>query len=179
MKGLVFTEFFELVDKVFSMEISEQLIEMSNLESGGIYTAVGTYDPMEMVTLVTNLAELTKTPVGELLKAFGKHLWQYFWDSYPMLFEGMHSTMEFLPRVNDYVHMEVQKLYPDAELPTFICENPEPGKLVITYSSVRNLPDLAEGLILQCIDHFGESMTVKRETIEGDTPSTRFTVTEI
>lgn len=179
MKGLVFTEFFELVDKAFSMEISEELIEMSDLESGGVYTAVGTYDAKEMVTLVTNLAKLTKVPVPDLLKTFGQHLWQYFWDSYPMLFEGMNSAMEFLPRVNDYVHMEVQKLYPDAELPTFECETPEPGKLIITYRSVRNFPDLAEGLIRQCIQHFGESMDVERETAEGDVPSTRFIITEI
>lgn len=179
MKGLVFTEFFELVDKEFSMETSEQLIEMSDLPSGAIYTSVGTYDPKEMVTLVTNLAKLTGISVPDLLRTFGRHLWQFFLVSYPMLFEGMSSSMEFLPRVNDYVHMEVQKLYPDAELPTFESEMVKEGQLIITYRSVRNLPDLAEGLIRQCIEHFGESMKIKRETIPGETPATRFTITAV
>ncbi len=176
MKGLIFTEFFELVDKKFGMEVSEQLIETSDLESGGIYTAVGTYDPQEMVSLVTNLATVTNIPVSKLLNVFGKHLWHTFWANYPMLFEGMNSTMEFLPKVNDYVHMEVQKLYPDAELPTFECEKQD-NKLIMTYHSVRNLSDLAEGLILQCIEQFGEDLQVERETIDGDLPSTRFTIT--
>ena len=42
MKGLVFTEFLELVDEQFSFETCEQIIEMSDLPSGGIYTSVGT-----------------------------------------------------------------------------------------------------------------------------------------
>ena len=49
MKGMIFTEFFELVDDRFSFETSERLIEMSHLPSEGIYTSVGTYDHQEMV----------------------------------------------------------------------------------------------------------------------------------
>ena len=178
MKGLVFTEFFELVDEVFSMETSEQLIEISDLPSEGIYTAVGTYDPQEIVTLVTNLAEITQTPVPDLLQTFGRHLWKRFLVTFPQLFEGITSSMEFLPRVNDYVHMEVQKLYPDAELPVFECHQPEPDRLIMTYRSVRNLPDLAEGLIRQCIEYYNDSLKVTRETIPGEAPETRFTISE-
>ena len=84
--------------------------------------------------------------------------------------------MEFLPSVENYVHLEVLKLYPDAELPFFSCTSPEPGMMIMTYRSKRNLPDLAEGLILACIDHFDESLLVRRETIEGDPPETRFII---
>lgn len=48
MKGIVFTGFLEMVDEVFSPEITECIIESSNLKSGGIYTAVGTYDYTEI-----------------------------------------------------------------------------------------------------------------------------------
>ena len=178
MKGLVFTEFFELVDELFSMETSERLIEISDLPSKGIYTAVGTYDSKEMVTLVTHLAELTQTPAAELLRTFGGHLWQRFLVMFPSFFEGIGSSLAFLPRVNDYVHMEVQKLYPDAELPVFECLKPEPGRLILIYRSVRNLPDLAEGLIHQCIEYYQDSLTVTRETHPGDPPETRFTISQ-
>jgi hypothetical protein len=174
MKGMVFTEFFELVDDKFSFETSERLIEMSNLPSEGIYTSVGTYPAQEMVTLVTNLSTLSGVPVPDLLREFGRHLFRRFLISFPHFFDGIGSTMEFLPRVNDYVHLEVQKLYPDAELPLFSCTFPEPGTMVMAYQSSRNLPDLAEGLILACIEHYGESLVVKRETGQGDPPETRF-----
>ncbi|TSA01017.1 MAG: hypothetical protein D4R80_00120 [Deltaproteobacteria bacterium] len=176
MKGLVFTEFIELVDESFTMETSERMIEMSHLPSGGAYTSVGTYNAQEMITLVSGLSTLTGIPVPDLLKTFGRHLFKRFVSAFPIFFEGIGSAMEFLPRVDDYVHLEVRKLYPDAELPSFSCERPEPGTLVMTYGSKTNLPDLAEGLILGCIDHFGDPVSVKRETGGGNPPETVFTI---
>ena len=176
MKGMIFTEFLELVDSRFSLDMTERLIEMSHLPSEGIYTSIGTYDIQEMVTLVTNLSNLSGVPVPDLLREFGRHLFKRFLISYPAFFEGVGSSLEFLPRVEDYVHVEVRKLYPDAELPSFTCTTPEPGAMIMTYRSKRNLPDLAEGLILACIEHFGEPLTVRRETGQGDPPETRFII---
>ena len=82
---------------------------------------------------------------------------------------GIDSTLEFLPRVEDYVHLEVRKLYPDAELPTFTCERPDAGTLVMTYRSPTDVPDLAEGLILACVEHFGDELELTREELPGGT----------
>jgi len=177
MKGMVFTEFMELVDEKLSPETTERLLEMSDLPSGGIYTSVGNYDPQEMVTLVTNLSGMTGTSVPDLLKTFGRHLFKRFLASFPEFFEGINSSLEFLPHVDGYVHVEVRKLYPDAELPTFTCEVPEPGSMTMTYESKRHLAPLAEGLILACIDHYGESLEVRSETIASDPPTTKFFIT--
>lgn len=174
MKGLVFTEFIEMVDNKFGFETCERLLERSELPSGGVYTSVGTYDPQEMVSLVTNLAGLSGLPVPDLLKHFGRHLFQFFLVAFPAFFEGIKSSQEFLPRVNDYVHQEVQKLYPGAETPEFLFNIPAPGQMIMTYRSKRNLPDLAEGLLLACFDHFGESFTLRRENGEGNPPDTLF-----
>ncbi|MEI6308484.1 MAG: heme NO-binding domain-containing protein [bacterium] len=176
MKGMVFTEFLELVDERFSFETTERLIEMSHLPSEGTYTSVGTYDHQEMITLVSNLSTLTGTSVADLLKEFGRHLFRRFLISFPTFFEGIKSSMEFLPRVDSYVHLEVRKLFSDVELPSFSCTTPEPGVMIMAYRSKRNLPDLAEGLILSCIDHFGESLQVRRETGQDDPPETRFII---
>lgn len=176
MKGMVFTEFFELVDDTFSFETSERLIEMSNLPTEGIYTAIGTYDAQEMMTLVGNLSQLTNTPVPDLLRAFGRHLFSRFYASFPNFFAGMNSSFQFLPMVDSYVHLEVRKLYPDAELPSFTCSEPKDGVMVMTYRSKRNLPNLAEGLILACIDHFREALAVTIETGNETPPETRFII---
>lgn len=177
MKGMVFTEFLELVDDKFSYETCERLIGMSDLPSRGVYTAVGTYDHQEMVTLVTNLSTLVGVSVPDLLKVFGQYVFKRFLVSFPTFFEGVSSTMAFLPRVDNYVHLEVRKLYPDAELPSFECAMREPDTMIMTYRSTRNLPDLAEGLILGCIEHFGEALQVVRETGQGNPPETRFIIT--
>ena len=176
MKGLVFTEFLELVDEQFSFETCERVIEMSNLPSDGVYTSIGTYDPAEMATLLGNLSKETGIPAPDLLQVFGRHLFKRFLTSFPVFFEGITSSLEFLPRVNDTVHVEVRKLYADADLPTFICETPAPGTIVMVYRSKNNLPDLAEGLIRACIDHFGEPLVVERKGLGGEPPATVFTI---
>ncbi len=176
MKGMVFTEFFELVDDKFSIEISEQLIEMSELPTGGIYTSIGTYDSQEMKTLVSNLSKLVDVPVPDLLQTFGRHLFKRFSISFPSFFENINNTLEFLPLVDSYVHMEVRKLYPEAKLPSFSCTTPEPGMMIMAYQSKRNLPDLAEGMIQGCIEYFGDSLQIKKEVIQKDPPETRFTI---
>jgi hypothetical protein len=176
MKGIVFVEFIELVDSHFSLEMSERLIEMSDLPSKGVYTSVGTYDFKEMLTLLDNLSTLTGRAPGDLLKDFGRHLFERFFTNFPAFFEGITSSFEFLSRVDGVVHLEVRKLYEDAEPPTFVCTFPGPDRLHLKYQSKRNLPDLAEGLILACIDHYGEQCSIQRQSIEEDPPATLFII---
>jgi Haem-NO-binding len=52
MKGVVFTEFIEMVEDRFSPEMADRIIERAKLPSGGAYTTVGTYDHGEMIQLV-------------------------------------------------------------------------------------------------------------------------------
>ncbi len=176
MKGVVFVEFIEMVENHFSIEMSERLLEMSDLPSKGIYTSVGTYDYDEMVALVINLSTLTKILPSNLLKDFGRYLFKHFWVNFPAFFEGINSSFEFLTLVNSYIHLEVQKLYEDTELPTFICTFPEPDRLHMKYQSRRDLPDLAEGLILGCIEHYQEALSVQRESLPEDPPATLFII---
>jgi len=179
MKGIVFTEFFDMVDEKFSIEMSERLIDEVDLSSGGAYTTVGTYDAHEMIDLVTKLSEISNIPIPELLKAFGRYLLSRFAVHFPQFFEGVTSTFDFLPRVDGYIHLEVKKLYNDAELPSFTYVSPYPGRIELTYHSVRNLPDLAEGLILGTADHFNEHVDVKRESIPEDPSGVLFIITKL
>jgi len=179
MKGIVFSEFIDMVDEKFSMEMSERLIDEVKPPSGGAYTTVGTYDAQEMVDLVLKLSEITNIPVPDLLKTFGRHLLSRFVVVFPQFFEGVTSTFDFLPMVESYVHLEVKKLYGDAELPSFTCDSPYPGRLEMTYRSARRLTDLAEGLILGTADHFNEQIEVKRKTIPEDPSADLFIITKL
>jgi len=179
MKGIVFSEFLAMVDERFSMEMSERLIDEVNLPSGGAYTTVGTYDAQEIVDLVAKLSELTKISVPDLLKTFGRYLFARFFKIFPQFFKDVTSTLDFLPKVESYIHLEVKKLYSDAELPSFTCVYPYPDRLEMEYRSARNLPDLAEGLILGAADHFNERIKVERETIPGDPSAELFIVTKL
>lgn len=176
MKGVVFTEFVDFVEANFSVETVDHLLDTADLPSGGVYTAVGTYSSGELVTLARNLAAHVDRPLSELLHGFGQHLFRTFTVAFPQFFVGANSGMDFLERVDGYVHLEVRKLYPDAELPSFQCERRD-GAFVMTYRSALNLPDLAAGLIDGCLAHFGENLKVRRETVPAEPQATRFVLT--
>ncbi len=179
MKGIVFTEFLEMVEDRFSPEITDRIIEASDLPSRGAYTAVGTYDHTEMVRLVTELSAVTGATVPSLLHTFGKHLFGRFVALYPQFFHGVESAYSFLEGVDSYIHVEVLKLYPDAELPRFECDSSKPGQLTLIYRSTKRLADLAEGLIQGCIEHFGQTIHIQREDLSGGQGScVRFLLTD-
>jgi hypothetical protein len=177
MKGVVFTEFLEMVEAKMGMETADRIIEECDLPSGGVYTSLGTYDHQEMVQMVVRLSQIRETPVPDLLKVFGHHLLGRFVVGYPVFFANARSSFDVLARIEDYIHVEVRKLYPDAELPTFQVENPAPDKLILTYKSSRPFADLAEGLIRGCVEHFGENIDIHRHNLDTANTSARFELT--
>lgn len=162
MKGVVFKELIGMVESAFGEEMVEKIIEKSNLDSRGAYTSVGTYDHSEILQLVTHLSKETKTPAGDLVQAFGKHLVGVFKAGHPDFFKHK-NVFEFLKSVDGMIHVEVKKLYPDAELPKFECEQPSDSILIMDYSSARPFADLAEGLIAGAIEAFGEDISMSTE----------------
>lgn len=171
MKGVVFTEFFEFVEAETSPILLQQVINKSELASNGVYTATGTYPVCEMGALVSTLAESTGTNPGVLLKNFGHHLLRYFASSSPHFFAACDNTFDFLSTIESHIHVDVKKLYPDAELPTFEVIDHTPSRYVINYSSARGLGDLCEGLIAETLIHFGETATITRVPL-SETPVT-------
>ena len=163
MKGVVFREFIDMVESSFSPEIADGIIESSDLSTGGAYTSVGTYDHREIIQLVNRLSESTGIAVPDLLRAFGNHLLGRFATLYPSHFVGRNSTFDFLSILDNKIHVEVKKLYPDAELPVFDHSSPDPNVMAFVYRSKRPFADLAEGLIRGCIAHFNENIDMQRE----------------
>jgi hypothetical protein len=179
MKGVVFTEFLEMVENKFSPEMADRIIEAAALPSGGVYTAVGTYDHREMIQLVSCLSQETGIPSAELVRAFGLHLFGRFHTIFPKYFEDVSSAFDFLQRVDHYIHVEVRKLYPDAELPSFDCDTSQPGCLRLTYRSSRPFAALAEGLIQGCVAHYGEAVDIAMEDLsDGAGTAARFLLTK-
>ncbi|MCX4244156.1 heme NO-binding domain-containing protein [Paraliomyxa miuraensis] len=169
MKGLVFSEFIDMVEERFGPDLTEHIIAVSELPSGGVYSSLGTYDFEELARLIKNLSEATGKEPAVLIKAFGVHLFGRLVHLYPQFLEDETSAMDFVPKVENYIHHEVRKLYPDAALPSFSIERQGPNRLTFVYQSARPLGDLAEGMLLGCAEYFGESIELNRE----DLPATQ------
>lgn len=179
MKGMVFTELMDMVEANFGAEILEEMIEGAGLPHGGVYTAVGSYPHEEIVRLVVTLSQRVEVPVPDLVKAFGAYLFDRFSQMYGRFFVGVEHAFDFLAGVETYVHQEVRKLYPDAQLPSFDISRPDASTLIMVYRSKRGFSDLAEGLIVGAIQHFDERIALAREDfVDENGPATRFTLTQ-
>lgn len=171
MKGVVFTEFLDLVEDGFGMPVADRVLTKTCPIHQG-FTSVGYYDYHDLLKMVGHLSEETGVEPRTLVHAFGKHMFQSFLTSNPEDFESVSGTFELLKRVEDVIHVEVLKIHADAELPKFSFPPAPENSLRMVYESKRPFADLAAGLIEASIEHFKEALVVERQDLEGE-PGTR------
>lgn len=159
MKGIVFQELISMMEEKFGDDLTEELLNDLDLESEGAYTSVGYYDHSEVLDIVTALSKKTGVEGSVLVKTFGKHLLDTFYKIHPEYFNKPNS-IEFMKSVDGYIHVEVKKLNPDAELPKLDFTEHEDGTMSVFYSSKKPFADLAEGLIERCIEVFKDNVTM-------------------
>jgi hypothetical protein len=179
MKGVVFTEFLEMVEQQFSPAMADDLVESTDMPSGGACTAVGTYASAEMKTLVTALSDRVDVPVPDLLETYGQYLFGRFIALYPGVLRRATDALGFVATIEPVVHAEVHKLYPDAELPTFEIVWLGDDSLAMPYQSPRHLGDLAMGLLRGAVVHYGQPVDIVRESVSSGGSSVRFTLTRV
>ncbi|TCI92622.1 heme NO-binding domain-containing protein [Tenacibaculum sp. M341] len=178
MKGIVFTEFLDLVEQKFGLETVQQIIDQSDLESNGVYTSVGTYKFTEMVSLLTNLSDITKIAPNDLLKVYGTHFFKALADNYGSILNTYKSPLELLASVDEHIHVEVRKLYPDAELPRFEITEQKDNKLTMIYYSSRALYAFAHGLMEKSFEHYNQDSEISYKLLEEDGTVVQFEITK-
>ncbi|WKD85964.1 hypothetical protein KCTC32516_01313 [Polaribacter huanghezhanensis] len=178
MKGIVFTEFLELVEDKFGLEVVDEIIEKSTLPSQGVYTAVGTYDFSEMLSLLTHLSNITHLSIDDLLLVYSEHFFNVLVDSYPGLIAKYNDPIEMLASIENHIHVEVLKMYPDAELPTFEVLEKSSNKLVMIYKSSRAMYYFGLGLMNKTFEKFNSSATIVMEKIKEDGTEVKFIITK-
>lgn len=162
MKGIIFTEFLEFVTSRSGENMVDDLLDECDLPSGGVYTAVGTYDHGEIVTLLGAFCRRTGIAPADALSAFGSRLAERFAVLYSGFFTARSTLFAFLASVDDHIHVEVRKLYPDAQLPEFSTLIDDAGRMVMRYRSERHFDMLAEGLIRGAARHYNVSIDIAR-----------------
>ncbi len=178
MKGIVFTEFLELVEEKFGLAMVDKIIQQSSLASGGIYTAIGTYDFSEMLSLLTHLSNNTGISIDDLLLAYGEHFFGILANSYPGLINTYEDPIELLSSIENHIHIEVRKIYPKAELPTFEVLEKTSSKLVMVYKSSRAMYSFGLGLMNKTFEHYDSSATILMEKIKKDGTEVKFSITK-
>ena len=176
MKGIVFTEFLDLVETKFGLVMVDKIIEQSKLESEGVYTSVGTYKFSEMLQMLQNLSNNTGMSIDQLLLVYAEHFFSVLETSYPGLLNTYKDPIEMLASIEDHIHVEVRKIYPDAELPTFKVLEKTETSLIMIYKSSRAMHHFGLGLMNKTFEHFNATATITLEKIKPDGTEVKFIV---
>jgi len=177
MKGIVFREFLDLVEDKFGLEMVDTILNNSELPSNGVYTAVGTYSFGEMVSLLTNLNKETGIAVDDLLLVYGEHFFSVVKRSYPEFLLQFTDPFDMLASIENHIHVEVIKIYPDAELPTFEIVKHTDTELIMIYTSSRAMHSFGKGLMNKTFEHFDQKATILVEKLNDKGTEVKFSIT--
>lgn len=179
MKGIIFTEFLDLVEEKFGLATVNEIIEQTKLSTNGSYTAVGTYPFSEMLALLKALSTKTSLSIDDLLYTYATHFFSVLVDSYPQLIESYQNPIEMLSSIENHIHIEVRKIYPDAELPSFETLEKTDQTLIMMYRSSRAMYSFGLGLMHQTFAHFNSKAEILIEKIKNDGTQVKFSITKI
>lgn len=176
MKGIVFTEFLDMVEQRFGLETVDKIISTSKLESKGIYTSVGTYNFVEMQELLSKLGQINGMAINELIYEYGKHFFGALTKHYPDIFDLYDDPMLLLASIESHIHVHVKKIYPDAELPTFDVLVLEKNHMELLYTSERAMYMFAKALMEKTFEHYKGKATIDYEKIKEDGTQVKFMI---
>ena len=155
--------------------MADDVLEVAGLT--GTWAATGLYEDGDLVRYVSALSEITKTPVDDLVHAYGAHLLTRFYASHPKFFEGQ-TTRTFLNGVESRIHSEVRRLWPAANTPLVTLLTDGDDELEVEYRSERGLATLALGLLEQTTRHFDDGWTVTLAEVNAESTVARYLLTK-
>lgn len=162
MQGMVFTALSDMVIEKFGMSRWNSILQQVQLSSDGVFTSAQQYPDAELLQLVSIISDELEIPIPVLVKAFGVYLFPALYARRPKQLDQVKGVIEFLTFVEDTVHYEVKRLYPDTYLPTFEHELLPDGGLKLIYRSKRQMCALAEGLIEGAAAQFNEEVHIEQ-----------------
>lgn len=166
MKGVVFLAVKASIEELLDDGAWDRIVAATG--AIGDYDAGLSYPDDELRKIVSEASSIASLTVHEFLVAGGRASLKHLVARVPELVTGCSHPFDLLRVVDDVIHVEVLRLYPDARPPKFDWENLEDGTFRVTYRSARRLDALAEGLILGVGDHFGVPLEVSRVPVDGD-----------
>ena len=159
MLGIVFTTLVDMLEEKISPEFADEVLVEADLENEGAFTAVGYYPFSEMEKILTVLVNKTGQSADELLYGFGEYLFGVLAKAHGEVMTGKVTILDVLESLDNDIHVQVRKLYPDADLPSFKVLSRTQNSIELEYHSLRDLFKLAEGLIDGAAKHLGNVVT--------------------
>ncbi|WP_438992392.1 heme NO-binding domain-containing protein [Lentibacter sp.] len=168
MKGVIFVELLRMAEAHAGEALVDEVLDGLTLASGGAYSGIGSYSCGELFSLVEAFSKRLDMPEPDLQKAFGHWMFSHFLENYGEFFADKKTAFDMLASIEGEVHVEVRKLYPDAELPKFETYQVSETEMTMIYKSARPLEFFCLGLIEACLVHYGTAGRITPQQRSGD-----------
>ncbi len=168
MKGVIFNLFEDFVCESFGDEVYESILDAAELRTTEPFIGPGLYPDEDLLALVGVAVDQLGIALPDALRAFGRFALPRLVEAHPDFAESECGAKDFLLSVDSVIHVEVKKLWPDAQTPSFRYDDPGQGALSMMYASARKFCPLVEGFIDGVADHFGEKIEREHTTCMHD-----------
>ena len=178
MKGIFFTEFLEMTEKDFGVEVSDKIISDLGVGNNGVYESELGYPCEQFVELCRLLGQEIGNSASDVAKNFGEYLFSRLVILFRPSFAGNSNIFEFLEQVDDFIHIKMQDSFPALQIPHFRAIKINESTFQITYQTEKILVDLAIGLLMGCQRFFNEELTLNAEYISERSKLVCFTLSK-
>jgi hypothetical protein len=174
MKGIIFTEFVKYVEETHGEKIlASTMKKAGGVTADGVYIETQTYPYEEMFQLAGNLAAQTGVTLAQTFEDFGEYLFGNLARMFSSFFAPDETLFSFLQKLEDHIHVEVRKKYPDANLPGFEFQPIDAKNLRMIYTSERAMSDFGIGLIKGAAHWFNRDVFVGKKDLTPNHNGTR------
>lgn len=167
MKGEIFNLLEDFVIENMGVETYEEIHRecAPSLHTKEPFVGPGTYPDSDFQEIFAALLRRTSLVAASASRAFGRFCFPRLLARLPGYAERCGDPKTFLRSVHDVVHVEVRKVYRDAEPPQFTYRDSGFNRLIMVYKSKRRLYDFFEGLIDGVSDYYRVPIKVTRKII--------------
>lgn len=170
MHGIVLKGLKDFVISEYDHEAWADIQREAGLE-GKVYVPVTEYDDEDVLALVDAASEATGIDVPTLLEEFGRFLVPPLVETYGVHVDRDWTGLQLVANTPEYIHMALRaKQLSTYTPPNLTAEWVDDDRVLVTYSSGRELCPLAKGLLYGVGSYYDEPFEIAEETcmLEGD-----------
>lgn len=140
-------------------------------DQSSTYLPLREYPDEEAIAIVGEVSERTNVPSDTLLKAFGEYLASDLLSVYGIYVDDSWSAIELVGSVEEYIHTALRKRrISEFTPPELESQWMDDDRVMVRYTSDRQLCSLAIGLLLGIADHYDTEFVIHEPLCmhEGD-----------
>ena len=158
MKGVLFNVIEEVVESAMSPDAWDDVIEAAGVS--GAYTSLGNYPDADLDAIVRAVGAAAGLSIDDTLRLAGRLGFERLAARAPSQLARCATWRDVLTTLDDIIHPEVLKIYPNADVPRFDVTDTAEG-LLMDYRSSRGFCALADGLAVGCGEWFSAALSVE------------------